>query len=133
MAIRNLKDNSKNPWLCECYPQGREGKRIRKRFSTKGEAIAFERFTMREIDDKPWLGQKEDNRRLTDLIKYWKLAHGKKIFSLLMLIAEALNDPIASRLTSKHFSDFRKNAYLVRFHLLKTNGIEEQRVLQRVI
>lgn len=50
MAIRNLKDNSKKPWLCECYPQGREGKRIRKRFSTKGEAIAFERFTMREIN-----------------------------------------------------------------------------------
>lgn len=55
MAIRNLKDSSKNPWLCECYPQGREGKRIRKRFSTKGEAIAFERFTMREIEDKPLL------------------------------------------------------------------------------
>ena len=94
MAIRNLKDNSKKPWLCECYPQGREGKRIRKRFSTKGEAIAFERFTMREIEDKPWLGQKEDNRRLTDLIKYWKLAHGmtlsngEKIYSLLMLMTK---------------------------------------------
>ena len=55
MAIRNLKDNSKKPWLCECYPQGREGKRIRKQFSTKGETIAFERFTMREIEDKPLL------------------------------------------------------------------------------
>lgn len=43
MAIRNLKDNSKNPWLCECYPQGREGKCIRKR------------FTMQEIEDKPLL------------------------------------------------------------------------------
>lgn len=53
MAIRNLKDSSKNPWLCECYPQGREGKRIRKCFSTKGEATAFERFTMKEVDDKP--------------------------------------------------------------------------------
>ncbi|MEC6798167.1 tyrosine-type recombinase/integrase [Photobacterium sp. S4TG1] len=114
MATRNLKDNSKKPWLCECYPQGREGKRIRKRFSTKGEAITFERFTIREIEDKPWLGQKEDNRRLTDLIKYWKHAHGmtlsngEKIYSLLILIAEAMNNPIASRLTSKHFSDFRK-------------------------
>ncbi|WP_146152153.1 phage integrase [Photobacterium phosphoreum] len=36
------------------------------------------------------------------------LSNGEKISSLLMLIAEALNDPIASRLTSKHFSDFRK-------------------------
>ncbi|CEO41946.1 hypothetical protein PPBDW_II1277 [Photobacterium kishitanii] len=32
MAIRNLKNNSKKPWFCECYPQGREGKCL----STKG-------------------------------------------------------------------------------------------------
>ncbi|NQZ92324.1 MAG: hypothetical protein HRT97_08290 [Moritella sp.] len=34
-------------------PQGSKGKRIRKRFATKGEATAFERYTMNEIDDKP--------------------------------------------------------------------------------
>lgn len=53
MSIRNLKDGSS-----ECYPNGRDGKRIRKRFATKGEIAAFERFTMNEIDDKPWLGEK---------------------------------------------------------------------------
>ncbi|CAH8217210.1 hypothetical protein VAEKB19_4040001 [Vibrio aestuarianus] len=25
MSVRNLKDGSKKPWLCECYPQGRGG------------------------------------------------------------------------------------------------------------
>ncbi|CAH8201332.1 hypothetical protein VAE151_560176 [Vibrio aestuarianus] len=25
MSARNLKDGSKKPWLCECYPQGRGG------------------------------------------------------------------------------------------------------------
>ena len=44
MSIRNLKDGSKKPWLCECYPNGRTGKRVRKRFTTKGEAAAFELF-----------------------------------------------------------------------------------------
>lgn len=29
MSIRNLKDGSKTPWLCECYPNGRSGKRNR--------------------------------------------------------------------------------------------------------
>lgn len=53
MSIRNLKDGSKKPWLCECYPNGRTGKRVRKKFATKGEAAAFERFTMQEIEDKP--------------------------------------------------------------------------------
>jgi len=53
MSVRNLKDGHKKPWLFECYPQGRNGKRIRQRFATKGEARAFERYTMNEVDDKP--------------------------------------------------------------------------------
>ncbi len=63
MAIRNLKDGSTKPWICECYPTGRTGKRVRKRFATKGEAAAYEKFIMREVDDKPWLGNKPDYRR----------------------------------------------------------------------
>jgi len=46
--------------VCDCYPHGRNGKRVRKRFLVKGEAIAFERFTMREFSDKPWHGKKAD-------------------------------------------------------------------------
>ncbi|WP_234400260.1 hypothetical protein [Shewanella marina] len=53
MAIRNLKDDSDKPWLCECYPTGRSGKRIRKWFATRGEAQAFENFTMRIVENKP--------------------------------------------------------------------------------
>ncbi|MGT0150107.1 hypothetical protein ACT691_13615 [Vibrio metschnikovii] len=51
MSVRNLKDGNKSSWLCECYPRGRTGKRVRKRFATKGEALAFEQFTMREIQE----------------------------------------------------------------------------------
>jgi len=39
MAVR------KNPvggWLCEIYPNGAKSKRIRKKFATKREALAFE-------------------------------------------------------------------------------------------
>jgi hypothetical protein len=53
------------------HPHGRSGKRIRKRFATKGEASAFERYTMNEIDDKPWLGGKDDNRRLSELLDFF--------------------------------------------------------------
>ena len=115
MAIRNLKDNSKKPWLCECYPQGRNGKRIRKRFATKGEAAAFELFTMKEVDDKPWLGDKPDHRRLSDLADTWHQLHGKSLksgeHSILRInhIVNALNNPIASHLTSKDFAYYRAN------------------------
>lgn len=39
MSVRNLKAGNKKPLLCECYPQGRTGKRVRKRFVTKGEFV----------------------------------------------------------------------------------------------
>ena len=69
MPIRNLKDGHKKLWLCECYPHGRAGKRIRKRFATKSEALAYEKFLMKEVDDKPWLGDKKDLRTLQDLVE----------------------------------------------------------------
>lgn len=95
MSIRNLKDGSKKPWLCECYPNGRAGKRVRKKFATKGEAAAFERFTMKEIEDKPWTGDKPDHRRLTQLIELWfdhygaTLSNGPTIKSKFLKMAQA--------------------------------------------
>ncbi|STL84336.1 Fels-2 prophage protein [Escherichia coli] len=53
MTIRK-QPNGK--WLCECYPNGRNGKRVRKQFATKGEAIAFESFTMEEVNKKTVVG-----------------------------------------------------------------------------
>lgn len=113
MSIRNLKDGSKKPWLCECYPQGRGGKRIRKKFATKGEAAAFERFTMNEIDDKPWLGEKTDHRRLSDLVEEWWVLHGSSMKTgaltkaLLIKTANELGNPIASTLTANQYLQYR--------------------------
>lgn len=115
MSVRNLKDGSKKPWICECYPTGREGRRIRKRFATKGEATSFEAFTMRTIDDKPWLGTKEDKRPLSELLTLWFNLHGKHLrsgvttYRRLMMVCEELNDPIALRLTPTDFVHYRAN------------------------
>ncbi|MFD2177567.1 hypothetical protein [Veronia pacifica] len=79
MTIRNLKDGNKKPWLCECYPNGAFGMRVRKRFATKGEAAAFELYTMKQVDNEPWKGQRSDNRRLSDLIERWYELHGKHL------------------------------------------------------
>lgn len=51
MAVRKL-DTGK--WICECYPAGRSGRRVRKQFATKGEALAFERHTMEETEALAW-------------------------------------------------------------------------------
>lgn len=80
MTIRK-QPNGK--WLCECYPYGRNGKRVRKQFATKGEAIAFESFIMDEVNKKPWLGEKEDRRRLSEVIELWCKYPCKTAHSLL--------------------------------------------------
>ncbi|BBW26206.1 hypothetical protein STN0717ENT56_13620 [Enterobacter bugandensis] len=53
MAVRKLNIGT---WICECYPTGRSGRRVRKQFATKGEAHAFERHTMDEIEAKTLVG-----------------------------------------------------------------------------
>lgn len=101
-------------WLCECYPNGRNGKRVRKQFATKGEAIAFESFTMEEVNKKPWLGEKDDRRRLSELIELWyslygkTLADPKRLMAKLRIICNGLGDPIASELTAGDFTKYRE-------------------------
>lgn len=113
MTVRNLKDNSKKPWLCECYPHGRQGKRIRKRFATKGEASAYELFLMKEVHDKPWLADKPDNRRLSDLIEVWymhygrTLTKGEQITQKFHHMINAMGNPVASTFDSRMYSNFR--------------------------
>ncbi len=57
MAIRKQKEGK---WQCECYPNGREGKRIRKQFETRAEAIAYENAQIEEAKARPWSGDKEE-------------------------------------------------------------------------
>lgn len=111
MTIRK-QPNGK--WLCECYPNGRDGKRVRKQFATKGEAVAFENFTMDEVNKKPWLGEKEDRRRLSELIEQWHSLYGqtladpKRLMAKLNIICHGLGDPVASELTAGDFTRYRE-------------------------
>lgn len=115
MSVRNLKDSSKKTWLCECYPTGRSGKRVRKSFATKGEAVAYERYVMREIDDKPWLGCKPDHRRLSELLERWRVVHGNTVktgshsYAVLKKTVAMLGNPIASHFTMQDYLNYRAN------------------------
>ena len=110
MAVRKL-DTGK--WICECYPAGRSGRRVRKQFATKGEALAFERHTMDETEAKPWLGESVDRRTLKDVVELWFKLHGKSltagehVYDKLLLMVEALGNPLATDLSSKLFAHYR--------------------------
>lgn len=120
MSVRNLKDGSKLPWICECYPHGSKGKRVRKRFATKGEALSFERYTMEEANAKPWLGQKTESRTLRQLADLWFRLHGQhltsgaKSLNRLHQAIDELGNPLARDFTAKdflHWRSLRVNRY----------------------
>ena len=116
MTVRKLTDGSAKPWLAEVYPAGRGGPRKRKRFATKGEALAWERWLLEQAEQKPWLGtvaDETDSRTLTDLIGVWhgrhgrSLAAGDKIHALLLRMAEQMGNPVAAEFSVKTFAHYR--------------------------
>ncbi|MBP3142256.1 phage integrase [Aliivibrio fischeri] len=122
MTVRKLDDGKKNPWLCDLYPQGRKGKRVRKRFATKGEALAYEKFILVESNDKPWLTEKSDNRRLSALIELWFQLHGKQLKSgaharrRMEIISEQMLNPLARTLTPTDFVQYRAGRKTISKH-----------------
>ncbi len=113
MTVRKLDDGKAKLWLCDLYPQGRGGKRVRKRFATKGEALAYEKFVLRETEDKPWASKKADRRSLSELIELWFMLHGKHlksgvhVKSRLDIMCEQMQDPTAASLTPADFVQYR--------------------------
>lgn len=111
MTVRKIESGE---WLCDLRPNGAKGKRIRKKFATKGEALAYEKFIGAQLEDKPWIGEKQDNRRLSDLITQWHDLYGRtltdsnRMMSKLNAICAGLNDPQASCLTAADFSLYRE-------------------------
>ncbi|EDS6072678.1 tyrosine-type recombinase/integrase [Salmonella enterica subsp. enterica serovar Pomona] len=111
MAVRKIDSGE---WLCDLRPTGVKGKRIRKKFATKGEALAYEKYIASEMEEKPWLGEKQDNRRLSELIEQWHDLYGRtlsdadRMMSKLKGICAGMGDPIAAQITSADFSQYRE-------------------------
>lgn len=125
MTVR--KDLKTGKWQFEKYLDG--GRRIRKKFVTKGEALAYESYIEEQAAVKPWIAEKQDRRRLSDLIETWHNAHGKtlsdgeNVYTTLLFIAESINNPIAQNFTSKEFTDYRTkrlNGEIYRTERVKT-------------
>jgi len=107
MTVRKL---SQGGWISEVYPNGRDGKRIRKKFATKGEALAFEQHATQQ----PWNEEQADRRTLKDLITSWYSAHGITLKDgekrkLTMTHAfECMGEPLAVDFDAQMFSRYRE-------------------------
>lgn len=103
-----------NQWLVDIRPDGSSGKRIRKKFSTKAEALRFEAHIISQATaGKEWNPSLKDDRRLSDLIKIWKDEHGKtlgsgdKYGSKLNHFCNDIGNPIARTITAQTISKWR--------------------------
>ncbi|BEB65858.1 tyrosine-type recombinase/integrase [Escherichia coli] len=111
MAVTKLANGK---WQAQVFPNGRDGRRVRRLFATKGEALAFERYIKDQTIDKPWLGEKKDKRRVIDLVDTWFNAHGitlsdgQKRKDTMEFACIAMGNPLASEFNAKLFASYRE-------------------------
>ncbi len=100
-------------WWVDMRPDGRDGRRYRKKFETKAEATAFEAYITEQHRQNPdWEPPKKDPRRLSQLAADWYELHGTKLrdgagrLQILYALADRLGDPPARLLTGADFTRY---------------------------
>lgn len=130
MTVRKLSDGQ---WVADFYTvnrsDGKQGKRVRKKFATKGEALAFENYALQKVENSPWLGKGKDKRRLSDLVNLWYERHGialrdgQKRVRAMLWAAECMGSPLATEFSAQLFTAYR--AKRLDGHFARTKRIAE--------
>ena len=109
MAIEKLSDGR---WKVDIEPI--KGKRFRKTFNTKAEALRFESTCRAKVIETPdWAPRLKDTRRLQELIDRWATLHAHTLSDgaarrrLLDNVAKDLGNPIAIKMTGKQYAEYR--------------------------
>ena len=109
-------NKTKNGWLLDFRPGGRNSKRIRKTFPTKSEAQRYKTWATNQCNEgKPW-NIERDNRRLSELIQLWFQLHGTSLRSgyrrkgELERLSQRLSDPLGPENTKAEFLTYRTKA-----------------------
>lgn len=109
MSIKKQGDK----YLVDVRPQGRVGKRYRRKFETKYEASQYEKHVLATAHNKDWLEKPSDRRPLSELIDlWWKYeGQGKKTaptyHRILKQIDTELGKPKAHQITHKLLAGYR--------------------------
>jgi len=110
MSIEKLQDGR---WFVDIEPI--KGKRFRRKFKTKAEAMRFESVCRsKTIVDVDWSPFKKDSRRLSEIIAIWfdlhgtNLRDGKRRLIKLQALAKGLGDPVAAKLEPQVYSQHRR-------------------------
>ncbi|HEI6942995.1 phage integrase [Yersinia enterocolitica] len=114
MSIKKLDDGQ---YVVDIRPTGRNGKRIRRTFSKKHEAVAFEKYVVVNYHEKDWLSKPADKRPLSELIELWWLYHGQsldygdKYKTQLHKVMRMMSDPCAFQIDKSTVATFRAKRF----------------------
>lgn len=110
MTVRKTTDG----WLADVRPDGATGKRYRKTFDTKREALEYEAWLKSNTTQTPgWQPVKRDVRRLLELIEIWYNHHGRQLtsgedtYNRLKKMADAMGNPYADKMSGELFASYR--------------------------
>ncbi len=128
MSVRKL-DNSK--WICDFYADGRDSKRIRKTFATRGEAMRFEREKLAAVgnDILDTAPAEAAARRLSELVQDWYDLHGRSLsdgdarLKKLQALCENLGDPDAHIIDQEMFANYRQKRLAGEFSAKPKHGM----------
>lgn len=117
MGQGGLMSITKQPdgrWKADVEPI--KGKRFRKIFKTKAEALRFEAACRAKLTQQPdWSPKPADRRRLSELVEAWYDLHGHGLRdglrrkSKLLLLCQRLRNPVARLLTPEAYSSDRRS------------------------
>lgn len=99
-------------WLVDIQPGGRGARRFRKTLKTKADALRWEAHVRANVTQAPeWAPKRRDTRRLTELVDTWHELHGQHLrsdaYAMLKRLAKALGNPVADRITTQLFANYR--------------------------
>jgi integrase len=101
-------------WIADVRPDGEHGKRYRRTFPTKREALEYEAWLKTNTAQTPdWQPKKRDVRRLAALIDIWYTQHGTHLnsgedtYSRLKNLCAALGNPFADKVNGEVFAEYR--------------------------
>jgi site-specific recombinase XerD len=110
-----VEKQSDGQWKADVRPTGANGKRYRRVFKTKGEALRWSAWVISKKQvDHSWNPKRKDQRRLSELIDLWFRLHGSQLKDgkgrkrLLHYFAEKVGDPFAADFTQANFTGYRE-------------------------
>ncbi|MCX9061129.1 tyrosine-type recombinase/integrase [Citrobacter portucalensis] len=112
MAIKRLEGGR---YEVDIRPRGVSGRRVRRKFSKKADAVAFEKYVQTHCHNKEWQDKPADQRLLSGLITLWWSYHGKNhdygesYRTRLEKIDRDMDSPRVSMLTRKFLMKHRAN------------------------